>query len=152
MNAITPDYRHLFVYFIHERNGGPGAIKIGSTKRCPYQRLTETRNRFKKRHDCQHNSYELLASIRVEDRSGEWDLHRRFSILHIPGHNDEQEWFEPGAELWQFILEHGTVHCCSSLCPSGSAVQEDADRLDRTAGAAYTIALQKALLKEPWRA
>lgn len=88
-----------FVYFVQERDGYEGAIKIGRVtssyglKKVSYH----VRQRKSSMQSCCPHRLEILGwTPKVEEKA----THRRFAHLRIRG-----EWFRPAAELLVFIEE-----------------------------------------------
>ena len=151
MHLLTADLRYVetdesygYVYFLSQRGGGPGKIKIGFTSICPYHRLDHGRHKYRKLPGSRYCRYELLGSILVEGREVERAIHKRFDELREEKYLGEKEWFRPGIVLLQFINEHGMPHFCGSACPNGTSVQEVWDRQQRE----VMDAIQKSRLRK----
>jgi hypothetical protein len=111
-----------YVFFLHERGGGCGPIRIGETDACPYHRLTQLRSIKRKSERYRH--YELLGVIDVPDDQQSHLVKRKiqndFETLRTNG-----DWFQPGLQLVAFIKENARPYFCSTGCPDGTSIWEE---------------------------
>lgn len=111
-----------YVYFLHERGGKCGSIKIGETDACPYHRLTQLRTMKRKSEPYRH--FELLGVIDVKDDQQSHLVKRKiqndFESLRENG-----DWFRPGFQLVAFIKRNVHPYFCSTACHDGTSIWEE---------------------------
>ena len=102
---------------------GSHLIKIGTTRDCPYIRLSQLRNALPKK---SYIRSELLGIIAIPDSQGGGNqqgkrmLQKKFEDLH-----EEGDWFRPGIALVDHIRAHAQPHFCTHSCPRGSSMEEE---------------------------
>jgi hypothetical protein len=93
--------REWWLYFVQGDDGGP--IKIGRTRKPPQHRIDALQAGYP------YGRLRLVGLIRAHLRL-ETELHAKFYRLRLLG-----EWFEPGAELVNFIV---TLPKTEGPCPT----------------------------------
>jgi hypothetical protein len=111
-----------YVYFLHERGGSCGSIKIGETDACPYHRLTQLRSMKRKSEPYSH--FELLGVIDVPDDQQSHIVKRKIQN-DFESLRDNGDWFHPGLQLVAFIKKNVRPYFCSTACPGGTSIWEE---------------------------